>query len=186
MITINVLLAQTEDRAWYAIGGASLIVDEHEGLNFAYRVGVGVEINDRFGVELLWDSAPSLEPRRLIQKADLPRTIAPLETDIQSHLNHYLTTVGTVKFDLFKNISFLGKVGVAQHSQKIEFDALSSGKTFIEGFKVEDRSTVPVISIGAEILTNRFRGMSFQYTATRFFEGNNNAILMTAAMKFSF
>lgn len=106
MITLSALLAQTEDRAWYAIGGASLLVNEHEGLNIAYRIGVGIEFNDRFGVELQWDAAPSLQPRRLIQKADVPLTIAPLQIDVQSHFDRYLTAMSVVKFDLLNTYRF--------------------------------------------------------------------------------
>ena len=186
MITLDALLVQTGDRAWYVIGGESLIVNEQEGLTLAYRVGVGPELNGWFGFELLWDSAPSLQPRRLIQNADLPMTITPTQNNVQSHFDRYLTTMGVIKIDFFQHMLFLGKAGIAQHSLEREFDILSSGTPVLEGVKVEDRSTVPVISVGIELLTNQIQGMSIQYRATQSFEGDNIAIMMTASIKFMF
>ncbi len=70
-----------------------------------------MQINERFGIELCWDVS-GIEPRDLIQKANLPQTIAPLQIDVQSHDYQYLSALAVRTFPLQEPFSIVGKAGL--------------------------------------------------------------------------
>ena len=186
LMTSHALSASEKERDWYGVGGMSLIVSEEESLNVAYRVGAGLQVNERFGVELFWDSAPGLEPRNLTQKADLPMTIAPLQIDVRSHSYRYLTVVGVVKFSVQSPFTVVCKAGLAQHRQEIEFDVSSSGTIFMEGVDVADSAVIPAIAVGLEIESTRLPRLSLGFSTTYYFDKGREAGLFSVSAKLKF
>ena len=157
-----------EDREfdWYFLGSASVVLSKDYSLNGAGGVGAGVQLNKRFGIELCWDVS-GIEPRDLIQKANLPQTIAPLQIDVQSHDYQYLSALAVRTFQ--EPFSIVGKAGLARHWQSIEFDVGTSGLVFMEGFEVDESEILPVAALGLELSSNRFKMLSFEFLLTNFF-----------------
>lgn len=185
MITSNTVWAADTDREWYVLGECSLIlpaaVEEHE--NLAFRLGAGMQVTEHIGFELLWDTAPGLQPRSLIQQANLPQTIGPLTYDIQSHRFQYLTAFAVMKLPLRNKFTIFGKIGLAQHHRSIEFDVLTSGSTFMEGVKVDDSAITPVISFGQELAVKRINRLSIGYSATAYIGKDSEATLFSVFAK---
>lgn len=170
---------------WYALGGGSLLVSEEHSVNMALRVGAGLQVKERFGVELFWDFT-AIEPTNLIQKANLPMTIAPLKTDVQSYRYQYLTAMAVRTFPIREPFSLVGKLGLTHHWQSIEFDVLTSGSVFMESVEVDEREILPVASMGLELESNRFKKLSLEFSLTNYFGDSSQSVLFTAAAKFKF
>ncbi|MYC26145.1 MAG: porin family protein [Gammaproteobacteria bacterium] len=178
-------LAVDKEFDWYALGSGSLLVSEKHSVNMALRVGAGLQVNERFGFELFWDFT-GIEPTNLIQKANLPMTIAPLKTDVQSYRYQYLTALAVRTFPLREPFSLVGKFGLAHHWQSIELDVLTSGSVFMESVEVDERDTLPVASLGIELESNRFKKLSLEFSITNYFDDGSQTALFTAAAKFKF
>lgn len=161
------------------------MVSEEEDMNMGYRVGAGLQINEWFGLEALWDST-GVEPRRLIQKANLPMTILPLQIDIRSHEDRYLTASTVLNFHVLGQMSFIGKVGIAQHWSKIEFEVSTSNSIIGESFEVDENNTTPMISYGIEFFRNSRAPVSLEFLSTYFFEKDNDTFLFTTSVKMEF
>ena len=183
LITTHALSVSETEREWYGVGGMALIVSEEESLNVVFRVGAGLQINERFGLELFWDSAPGIEPRNLIQKADLPMTIVPLQIDVRSHSYRYLTVMGVVKYSVKSPFTVVCKAGLAQHRQEIEFDVSTAGNIFKEGMEVSDSTVIPAISGGMKIVSTRLSRLSLGFSTTYYFDKGREALLFTASAK---
>lgn len=186
LVTTHTTLAAEKEFHGYVVGSVSLLVSTDYSLNGAFRVGAGVDLNERFGVELFWDFT-GIEPTDLIQKANLPQTIAPLKYELHSYSYNYLTAlvVGTVP--LRDPFSLVGKVGLARHSQSIEFDALTFGEAiFAKGVKVDDSEYLPVFSIGFALNSRRFEKLSLEFSLTNYSGESSSTGLFTAQAKFSF
>ena len=173
-----------EDREfdWYVLGSASMVLSKDYSLNGAGGVGAGVQINKRFGIELWWDVS-GIEPSDLIQKANLPQTIAPLKIDVQSYNYQYLSALVVRTFPLQEPFSIVGKAGLARHWQSIEFDVGTSGSVLTEGFEVDESEILPVAALGFELSSNRFKVLSFEFVLTNFFGKRSNTALISAAVK---
>ena len=176
-----------EDRKfdWYVLGSASMVISKDYSLNGALGVGAGVQINERFGIELWWDIS-GIEPRDLIQKANLPQTIAPLQIDVQSDTDQYLSALAVRTFPLREPFSLVGKAGIARHWQSLEFDVGTSGSAFTQRFEVDESEILPVAAIGFELTSNRFKMLSFEVLLTNFFGKRSSTALFTAAVKIQF
>ncbi|MYD44998.1 MAG: porin family protein [Gammaproteobacteria bacterium] len=178
-------LAEDRELDWYVLGSGSIVLARDYAVDTALGVGAGVQINQRLGIELCWD-ASGVEPRDLIQKANLPKTIAPLQIDVQSHNYHFLSALAVRTFPFRGPFSLLGKAGLARHWKSMEFDVWTSGTVFMERFEVEESETLPVAALGIELASNRFETLSFEFLLTNFFEKRNNTILFSAAVKIKF
>lgn len=185
LIYTPMTLGEDRELDWYVLGSASLVLSKDYALNLAGGVGAGVQVNERFGIELSWDVS-GIEPRDLIQKANLPQTIAPLQIDVQSHDYQYLSALAVRTFPLREPFSIVGKAGLARHWQSIEFDVGMSGSVLMEGFEVDESEILPVAALGFELSSNRFKMLSFEFLLTNFFGKSSNTALITAAVKIDF
>lgn len=185
MIITNTTVAADKNFDGYLLGSGSLFVSEEHSVNIALRVGGGLEFNERYGLELFWDFT-GVEPRNLIQKANLPMTIAPIETEVQSYSYHYLTALAVGTFPLREPFSLVGKVGLARHSQSIEFDALSSGTILREDVEVDESEFLPVVALGFELDSTRFEKLSLEFSLTNYFGDSSKSFLLSAAAKIMF
>lgn len=185
MIASNTMWAAGDDRDWYAFGAFSFIIpaaiEEHE--NLAIRFGAGVQASKHIGFELLWDTAPGIQPQSLIPQARLPQTIGPLTYDIESHSFHYFTALAVLTLPLRKPFSLFGKIGLARHYRSIEFDAWSSGNVFMESVSVDASAITPVISFGNELVSNHSNRLSIGYSTTYYFGKESEAILFSVFAK---
>ena len=185
LVTTHTTLAADKEFNGYVVGSVSMLVSSDYSINGAFRVGAGVDFNERFGIELIWDFT-GIKPDNLIRKANLPQTIAPLKFEFHSYHYHYLTAlvVGTVP--LRDPFSLVGKAGLARHSQSIEFDALTfGGKIFAAGVKVDDSEFVPVFSFGFALNSNRFENLSLEFSVTDYSGDSASTGLITVQAKFS-
>lgn len=185
LINTHTTFAADSEFDWYLLGGGSLLVSEEYSLNMALRVGAGLKSNERFGFELFWDYT-GVEPRNLIQRANLPMTIAPLQTEVQSYSYHYLTALAVWTIPLQEPFLIVGKVGLARNTQSIEFDVLSTGSVFMEGVEVDESEILPVVSLGFELESTRFKRLSLEFSFTHYFGDSSQSFLFTAATKMKF
>ena len=187
LVTFNLIITHTTFAAdknfnGYLLGSGSLFVSEEHSANLALRIGAGLEVNERVGFELFWDFT-GVEPRNLIQKANLPMTILPLEKEVQSYSYRYLTALAVGTFPFREPFSIVGKVGLARLSQSIEFDVLSAGTVFMEGVEVDESEFLPVVSFGFELESTRFEKLSLEFSLTNYFGDSSKSFLFTAAAK---
>lgn len=185
LIIAHTMLAADKEFDWYVLGSMSMVFSKDYSLNGALGVGAGKQINERIGIELSWDIS-GIEPRDLIQKANLPQTIAPLQIDVQSDTYQYLSALAVRTFPLREPFSLVGKAGIALHWQSLEFDVGISGSAFTQRYEVDESEILPVAALGFELASNRFKALSFEVLVTNYFGKSSSTGLFTAAVKIKF
>ncbi|MCY3627933.1 MAG: hypothetical protein OXG88_09860 [Gammaproteobacteria bacterium] len=108
------------------------------GGNFGYRLGIGLQLNERFGIEGQWDSILGSD----LEGLDIPgglREQFELTTDqglgVDVKTNDYLSVLGTVTipfpFDNTNTVKLIGKAGLSYHWLKYDVSPYTSNSTFL-------------------------------------------------------
>lgn len=181
----------------YVIGGGSHFqqdVGATVGKGASLKLGCGVQYNKWFGLEFYAESAPSIEPKAVLE--DLRQSISQriLGYDIKTQANRYAGVMGTFSFDVHPQLTLVGKVGVA----KYEAHRITGGLTLdnradnilftyrwfergVEGYS-------PVVSFGYEtpIPYPDSKKTSAELMLTYMMDDNVNSLSLTAMIKYTF
>lgn len=185
--------------SWYVSGGSYFWSEDVEtgvgdgaGVNF----GVGVQINETFGLELHFNQSPAIDPNVLtnavIDELDLNEDrVSSWETE--THGVAYSSLLGTARFPIDNQRYMFLKAGVAsylvQFHIEIEHEIPSLWGSISDDyeFDVNETGSTPVISLGIEVPMGKGRPKgSIELAVAQYFKEEVAATSIGIALKYTF
>ena len=171
----------TQELQWYGFGGFAMFDEDIEagvGDGAGFRAGLGLQFNERFGVEAFMDRAPELSPDTLL--SDLGRSI--ISYDISTVGNTYISIGGTLTYPFSDKFSGIVKSGVSNYSVEIErFVVDEIDLCDLAG--CDDSGTEVFFSGGLIVQMNEASSMEFSFTQ---FTGDAEALTLNAIFRYQF
>ena len=160
-----------QDSNWYTLGGVSLYDEDVEaavGSGVGFRLGIGNQFNETFGLETVLDFAPAVDPKAVAAFVNSD------SYDIETTGNRYLSLLLTASTSNNENVSWVGKIGFATYWAEFEGEFFDYGVSL----KTEEKDQAAVISVGA-----RFN--SFELSLTKVF-GDAEALSFGGVYRYAF
>lgn len=157
-----VVPCSTQELQWHGFFGFSMFDEDVEtsvGDGAGFRAGLGLQFNERFGVEAFVDRAPEIDPDTLL--SDLGAPIGSY--DISTVGNTYLSLGGTVTFPFNEKISGIFKGGLSNYTAEIERFVVN-GVDFCDVEGCDDSGTGAFVSGGLIFKTNESASLEFSFT----------------------
>ena len=170
-----------EDSYWYMLAGVSLYdedIDYNIGSGISPRLALGTQIDESFGVELVFDQADPVDPHEVAE------FLAVTTYDITTTSNQYRTVFGTYSVPMTDKTSFIGKLGYSSYEAEIDV------KASVRGTSIEVAETLsgwsPALSAGLLIKIDDEGKNQVEAAVTHYTDDDVKATAFTASWRFSF
>ena len=197
---VNALSSPKEkerDYLVYVSGGFSHSredVNATVGEGSGFRIAGGTQYNEWFGIEVFGETTPPIEPRSIVndlrQNLDQPT----LNWSMTTRNNKYIGVLGKFSFDVSRQLSLFGKVGIAAyeaHQYTANFTLVDEGDfTRLTRVRLEGGITgySPVVSVGYEIPLPYAdsKKTSGELMLTQMFEDEIKNLTLNVTLKYTF
>lgn len=178
---IAVIPCSTQERQLYGFGGFSLFDEEFEtgvGDGAGFRVGLGFQFNERFGIEGFLDRAPEISPDTILRS--FGRTVNSY--NISTVGNTYVSVGGTLTFPFNNKVSGIVKAGISNYAAELdsfivdEIDYCALGEC-------DNRGTDVFFSGGLIFQMQKNTSIEFSFTQ---FNGDAEALTLGSIFRYHF
>lgn len=178
---VVVVPCSTQELRWHGFFGFSMFDEDVEtsvGDGAGFRAGLGLQFNERFGVEAFLDRAPEINPDTLLSNLGSPIS----SYEISTVGNTYLSFGGTFTYPFNDKMSGIIKGGLSNYTAEIErFVVDGIDLCVVEG--CDDSGTGAFVSGGLIFKTTESASLEFSFTQ---FTGDAEARTLNAIFKYHF
>ena len=178
---VVVVPCSTQELQWYGFGGFAVFDEDVEtgvGDGAGFRAGLGLQFNERFGVEAFLDRAPEIGPDALL--SDLGTTL--ISYDISTVGNTYISVGGTLTYPFTDKVSGIVRGGVSNYSVEIE-RFIVDGTDLCDLAGCDDSGTAAFFSGGLIFQMTEASSIEFSFTQ---FTGDAEALTLNSIFRYHF
>ena len=161
----------------YMIAGISLYTEKVEslvGAGTSYRLGLGTQLTEKWGLEALYDDAPAVDA------ADVTDIVGTDAADVETHGNRYLTFLVTHSFQVTESTKVIGKVGYTTFWKKLE--AKTQG---INSYELRRNQGAPAVSVSL-LLPSPLPKSNIELSFTQFFGDEAESFAFNTVFRYQF
>ena len=167
----------------YLVGGPSFYPEDVEaavGEGLGLRIGAGMQLTERFGVEWLLDITPNIETYLIGEILnELVGETYKLETS--GHI--YSSLFATSKFSLMKGVDFVAKFGYSSHVYEVTYEFQSEDHADLSRHRYKEKENTPVFSLGLQFPIRREGESTMEISLTRFVNENVAATALNLSLR---
>lgn len=170
----------------YVLGGLSFYqedVDNAVGGGRGLRLGAGIQVTEKYGVEWIVDITPNIETY-LIGEVLTDLIGEPYKLETSGHV--YSSLLLTSKFSLGTSFDFVAKIGYSSHVYEIDYEFRRSEGNERVDYRLREEQSTPVVSFGVMFPIRAEDRSSLEISATRFFEQDVSATALNVTLRQKF
>ena len=181
MLASVIAQAKEEVPKWYTIGGLAVYSEDfgetlEEGLGV--RVGVGVQLNETFGAELVRDFIPDLGS--VVSSVFL--NVIGAENEVKSSGYVYSSLFGSLRIPTGEDVWLVAKVGIGHYYYEAEFKYQNN--SVVE--QISREGSTPVAAFGIQFPFGEKENLLIEISATHYFEEEVKTTGYGLSAKYSF